>query len=310
MTALNPKVIVLILSYNGKQLLDDSVSSYLENDYSNFEVVIIDNGSTDGTKEYVEKKWTNVKVIRIRNNRGYSGGFNFGLEYAFNERNTDYVLVTNNDVKADHLLVSELVKVASSKEKVGFVTGKVYYYDNPTILQTVGKHEHPIWWNGGHIGCGEEDVGQYNQVKELQFADDVFTLVSREMYMKTGGYDTTFFLQCEEYDWQARSKSFGYKIFYSPYAKLWHKESMTIGKRSALKEYYNSRNSMLVILKNREASYFKVFVWNYLLYKIFYKSLKGLKCFEVKKSFYIWAGFFSGIIWGFKNRKLSLKHFF
>jgi GT2 family glycosyltransferase len=307
---MNPKVIVLILSYNGKHLLDDSVSSYLANDYDKFEIVIIDNGSTDNTKEYVEKKWTNVKIIRIEENRGYSGGFNFGLEYAFNKQNADYVLITNNDVKADRLLVRELVKVATSEEKVGFVTGKVYYYDNPTIFQTVGKYEHPIWWNGGDIGYGEKDNGQYDQRKELQFSDDVFTLVSKDLYSKIGGYDTTFFLQCEEYDWQARAKKFGYKIYFSPNAKLWHKESMTIGKRSAMKEFYNSRNSLLVILKNREAAFFKVFFWNFLTYKVLYKSFKVLLKFEIKKSVYIWFGFFSGILWGIKNRKFLLKHFY
>ena len=95
-----PYVIVLILTYKGKQLLDDSVSSYLENDYPNFDVVVIDNGSIDGTKEYIQEHFPKVSVIRLEKNRGYSGGFNYGLSYA-TELNADYVLVTNDDVKVD-----------------------------------------------------------------------------------------------------------------------------------------------------------------------------------------------------------------
>ena len=157
----DPFVIVLILSYNGIKLLDDSISSYLKNSYSNFEVIVIDNGSIDGTKSFVEEKYTSVKVLRTDVNLAYSGGFNFGLNYAFNEREADYVLITNNDVYADRNALSELVKVARQDMKIGFVTGKVYFYDNPDVLQSVGKFECPIRWNGEHIGGYEKDIGKY-----------------------------------------------------------------------------------------------------------------------------------------------------
>ena len=128
-----PKVFVLVLSYNGKHLLEDSLSSYLENDYPNFEVVVIDNGSTDRTIEYVERCFPKSKVIRIEKNLGYSGGFNFGLDFAFNKNDADYALISNNDVKADKNVISELVKVAKTDEKIGFVTGKAYYYERPNV---------------------------------------------------------------------------------------------------------------------------------------------------------------------------------
>ena len=176
-----PKVVILILSYNGKYLLEDSISSYLSNDYPNFSIVVIDNGSTDGTQEYVKENYPKVSVLRLEKNRAYSGGFNFGLNHAFNEVKADYVLVTNNDVKADKKVISELVKVAQSDDRIGFVTGKAYYFDHPDILQTVGKKEHPIYWNGGHIGNRERDEGQYDAVSERYFADDIYIIVSKKM---------------------------------------------------------------------------------------------------------------------------------
>ena len=306
----HPYVIVLILSYNGKELLADSISSYLANDYENFDVVVIDNGSSDGTKQYVQESYPNVTVIRLEKNKGYSGGFNFGLDYAFNQKKAEYVLITNNDVKADNKVIKALVEVGESDKKIGFVTGKVYYYDHPKILQTVGKKEDPILWNGGHIGGQEEDRGQYEEIRELPFADDVFTLVRKEMYEETGGYDTTFFLQGEEYDWQARSQAKGYKIYYTPQAKIWHKESMTIGKTSALKEYYNARNPMLVILKHKSPEFFKRYFWNHLKKSIIKQSVKVvLLKGEFKKAFKIWQGFISGILWGIKKKKFTIKHF-
>ena len=304
------KVIVLILSYNGKHLLEDSISSYLENNYSNFDVVVIDNGSTDGTKEYVEEKWGNVKIIRTDKNLGYSGGFNFGLDYAFVEKQSDYVLITNNDVKADKKVISELVKVAETDSKIGFVIGKVYYYDNPTMLQTVGKGEDPIRWKGKHIGNREKDTGQYDKVEERMFCDDIFWLVNKALYLKTGGYDTTFFLQAEDYDWQARAKKEGYKIMYTPYAKIWHKDSMTIGKTSPLKAYYDARNPMLVILKHRSPDFFRRYFWLHFRKDVLKSSIKIIiKGFEIKKAFKIWSGLFSGIWWGIKEKKFTYKHF-
>jgi GT2 family glycosyltransferase len=150
-------IIVLILSYNGKELLYDSITSYLENDYDNFSVVVIDNGSTDGTMEFVNRNWPSVKVLRTDINLKYSGGFNLGIEYAFKEMDADYVLITNNDVKVDKHAISALFETANSDPKIGFTTGKVYYYDQPEIFQTVGKFENPIRWNGDHIGAGEKD---------------------------------------------------------------------------------------------------------------------------------------------------------
>ena len=306
---MNPRVTVLILTYNGKHLLDDSISSYLTQDYDNYEVCIVDNGSKDNTVEYVREKYPEVTILRTEKNLGYSGGLNFGMKYAFEEKKSDFVLITNNDVKADRKVISELVKVAIVDEKNGFVTGKVYYYDNPNVLQTVGKQYHPVRWNGGHIGSGEIDNGQYDKIEERYFSDDIYTLVRKNLYEEVGGYDTDFKFQGEEYDWQARAKAKGYRIMYTPYAKIWHKESMTIGKSSAFKLFYDSRNPMLVILKHKSPDYFRKFFWLHFKRDIIRTSLVVLRRLRIFVFFSIWAGFFSGIFWGIRKGKFTFRHF-
>ena len=307
---MTPKIIVLLLSYNGKHLLDDSVSSYLANDYPNFEVVVIDNGSTDGTMAYVREKWPEVRVLRIEKNLGYSGGFNFGLDYAFNQQQADYVLITNNDVKADSNVITELVRVAESDPMIGFVTGKVYYYDQPDVLQSVGKEYSDLLWNGKHIGGTEKDVGQYDGKSERCFIDDIYTLVSRKVYEDVGAYDPEFFLQCEEWDWQARAKEKGYKIYYTPHAKIWHKESMTIGKWGPTKAFYDARNPGIVIMKYKDAAFFRRYFWFHTKHFLLKGTLKNLLKTKFMISYSITTGYFSMIIWGLKNKKLSLRHIF
>ena len=305
----HPKVVVLILSYDGKFLLEDSVGSYLDNQYPNYEVVVIDNGSVDGTQKYVEETFPKAKVLRLEQNRGYSGGFNFGLEYAFQQAQADYVLITNNDVKVDPNIIAELVKVAETDDKIGYVTGKAYYYDRPDTLQTVGKYEDPIRWNGDHIGSREVDRGQYDAVAERCFIDDIFMLVSRSLYEETGAYDTTFFFQAEEYDWQARGKAAGYKIMYTPHAKLWHKESMTVGKKSPFKAYCDARNPMLVILRYKSPIYFRRYFW-----RQFRSMIKGIlvniKQLRFGVAFSRVKGLASGLWWAFRERRLTYRHFF
>lgn len=304
-----PKVIVLILSYNGKALLLDAITSYLENDYENYEIVVIDNGSIDGTKAYVNENWPSVEVYRTDQNLGYSGGFNFGLSYAFKEKKADYVVISNNDVKADRGLVKALVNTASNDSMIGFITGKVYYFENPTVFQTVGYIENPATGEVSHKGQKEVDEGQYDADIELVNSDDVFMLVTKAVYDKVGGFDLEYFIQNEQWDWQERGKKLGYKVYYSYGAKLWHKESMTIGKQSAFKYYYDVRNTLLVIFRHKSAKQFSTYFWKSVKNHLVKGTLKHFLKGNFAHSRSAFTGFWSGFFRILRSGKLSIKHF-
>ena len=303
-------VYVLILNWNGKQLTIDCIQSILKSNYPNFRIVVIDNGSIDSSVAILREEFGDrITILENGANLGYSRGFNVGLRYGFKEKNADYCLVMNNDTIIDSQTISEMVKVAETDDRIGFVTGKVYYYGNPNVLQTVGKKEDPIRWNGDHMGNKEIDKGQYDRISERCFVDDIYTLISKKLYQDTGGYSPLFFLQGEEYDWQARAKRLGYKIMYTPFAKLWHKESMTLGRDSAKKAYFDARNPMLVILLHQSPDFFKKYFWYHLYYDIFRSSLISLKQGKMINALAKWQGFFSGLKWALKNRRLSFEHF-
>lgn len=306
-----PSVCALILNWNGKELTANCVQSVLKSDYPHLRVVVIDNGSTDGSISALRRTFhKQIEILENKKNIGYARGFNVGFEYGFEIRNTDYCLVMNNDTIIDTCAIRELVRVAETDLRIGFVTGKVYFHDMPNILQTVGKKKDAIRWNGEHIGYGEKDIGQYDNERELHFADDIFTLVSRRLYEQIGGYDPTFFLQGEEYDWQARAKNAGYKIMYTPKAKLWHKVSMTLGKDSALKAYYDARNPMLVVLLHKPDYFFRQYFWHHLRESILRSSLVYMKHGRITPAMAKWQGLISGVRWGVKKKKLTFKHLF
>ena len=303
----NPFVVVVTLNYNGSSFLQECIDSILDSDYSNFKVIIVDNGSKDNSLELLERLYgSNDKVIVLKNkkNLGYSKGMNVGLDYGFNNLEADFCLVMNNDTFLDKHAINALVEVAQKDEKIGFVTGKVYYSVSPSKFQTVGKKSDPVLISGGHIGRRELDKGQYDRDCELDFCDDIFWLVSKELYQKTGGYDPEFFLEAEDFDWQLRAKKAGFKIMFAHKAKLWHKESMILGKDSPQKAYYDARNPMIAVMKNCESDivkkYLRTRIYKIYLPAILKTALKG----KIQKALYMFAGVCSALIWKANNRIL------
>ncbi len=304
-----PFVYVLVLSYNGRKWLAECVDTLLAMDYPDFRVLVIDNGSTDGTRDYLAERYGDrIDVLWLHENYGYSGGFNHGLVYAFAAKRADYVMVINNDTAIDKKALSALVEVAVTDPMIGFVSGKVYYYEDPKRLQTCGKSEDPIRWNGEHIGWKEIDTGAYDEVAERVFLDDIYCLVSRRVYETVGGYSTTFFLQSEEYDWQARAKAKGFRLMYTPHARLWHKESMTIGKDSPLKAFYDARNPMIVLMLHRSPDYFRRYFRQHAR-MVVRRSLVYAKRLRLYSALRVLHGLCSGLYWGFAHRKLTARHF-
>jgi len=250
---ITPKVLVLILSYNGKRWLEGCLPTVLAMDYPNFETVVIDNGSSDDTQTLLRNTFPTVSVVTLQPNRGYAGGFNAGLGYAA-EHGAEFFLIMNNDTEIDRHALTALVVLASTRERAGFVTGKVYFHDRRDTFQSVGKKEDRITWVGSHIGYEEKDTGQYDETAERIFVDDIYTLVSRKMYDEIGGYDPQFYLHCEEFDWQLRAKKAGWKIYYTPSAKLWHHGSVTTGGvGSAINNYFLERSRITAIAKHGDA---------------------------------------------------------
>jgi len=295
-----PLVVVLILSYNGKSLLYDALTSYLSSEYSNLKIILIDNGSEDKTEEYVLKSFPLVEVLRLNKNKGYSGGFNAGILYAKNKYNPDYFLISNNDVFIHKNAISELVSVALSSSEIGFVTGKVYYYNfkgRKDVLQTVGKEFSKNTLIPKNIGSGEIDRGQYDHIESLQACDDVYSLVSKGVIESTNGYDGNFFHEHEETDWHFRSKKLGFKISFSSRSKLWHKLSVTTGGWLTPKiVFYSFRNQILILKRHGTENQLLIF----LMKLLFWRLPVNIFINFIKSRFNLLTASFKGTLSGFK----------
>jgi GT2 family glycosyltransferase len=245
------KVVAITLNYNQNDYTIKFVDSLLESDHLNLILLLVDNGSTEKNYQELESllpKDPRIILKRIFNNMGYVGGINYGLEQAI-LLDPDYFLIINNDTKIGEKSLSELVKTCKIYNDKAIVSGKVYHYEESNKLQDIGY----IFSNRTQliikrIGVNEIDQGQYDKLEERDLLDDVYWLFPRELYLSIGGYSPYFWFNAEQADFAIRAKKLGYKLIYTPDAKLWHKGSVSIGGRNMNPKlaYWDIQSSLIL----------------------------------------------------------------
>jgi GT2 family glycosyltransferase len=253
------KVFITILNYNGNKDTYNCLNSLEELNTTGFElnVVVVDNASKEKFTEDKKYKF-DLKIIRSETNLGFSGGQNLGIKFAL-DNGADYVVILNNDVILNKELIVELLNTFETNKDCGIVSPKIYFakghefHKDRYQQNELGK---VIWYAGGqidwqnviasHIGVDEVDKGQYQNVKEIDFASGCCEMIKREVFEKIGFFDDRYFLYYEDNDLSQRAKKQGFKIYYQPKAMLWHINAGSAGgSGSGLQDYYITRNRLL-----------------------------------------------------------------
>ena len=227
------EVVIITLNYNQNSFTLDCVNSLIKSDYANIKIVVIDNGSSVEIYEELSlslPKDSRILLQRINENIGYVGGVNYGLEYASSLR-PDYFMIMNNDTLIDSRAITQLVDCAARYNDGAIVSGKVYNYDGSNTLQFIGNvHQEKggiLDFKGVVENRREEDNGQYDYEIEMAMLDDIFWLIPKKIFDVVGLYSTYFFLYGEQTDYALRAVKSGFKLVYTPKAKLWHKGGIT-----------------------------------------------------------------------------------
>lgn len=229
MFTISPLVYCIILNLNGRDLLLETIESVKQMTYANFKIVVVDNGSTDGSQQTLRSKYPEITLIENRKNLGFGEGNNVGIQYAL-DHGTDWVFLLNNDILVDPNLLTELMKIGVSDDKIGILGPKIYYHTEP----------HKLWYAGGNInyftgiishrGVRKKDHGQYDRLDETDYVSGCALLIKREVLQKIGMFDPVYYPSyAEDADLCVRAQRTGYRIVYVPPAKLWHKVSAYSG---------------------------------------------------------------------------------
>ena len=243
------KVFIILLNWNNWQETKECLESLEKLDYVNAEVVIVDNGSTNGDiakiREFclIPKPYA-LNPIFNAENLGFSGGNNVGIKYAL-EHGADYVMLLNNDAVAAPDFLTHLMQAAESDARFGILGSRIYKYGTEEIAFDGGKVNK--WLTKGvHMNpTGSDPVG-LDGAKEVDYITGAAMLVKREVIERVGLMREEYFLYYEDVDWCLRVRKAGYKCVLAPTSKVWHKVSATNREGSSSYIYYHTRNALML----------------------------------------------------------------
>ena len=213
------------------------------------EVIVVDNASKDDEATIIEQRYPQVIVIRSKENLGFAGGNNLGIQTAHGK----YLFFINNDTLLSPQTsdIRHLTNRLESSPKIGMVCPKIRFVWGNNPIQYAGYTPlSKITLRNSAIGCGEEDHGQYDTPHTTPYAHGAAMMVKREVIDKVGLMPECYFLYYEELDWSIMIRRAGYDIWYEPACAIYHKESQATGQNSPLKSYYMTRNRLLFAKRN------------------------------------------------------------
>lgn len=296
-TAVSPLVSIITLNWNTTEVTCDFLESSRKLTYKNYEILVCDmNSAQDPTDVINTNNYPNTKVFRSKENLGFSGGNNWGIQKA----KGDYIFIVNNDTVLTPDILENLLTPFFNDTSIGVTCPKIVFYDKPTTIQYAGFNSMNMFTaRTTAVGSLQEDDGTYDTPTFTNGAHGCAMMVKREVIEKTGMFPPHFFLYYEEWDWSFRILKHGYKISYEPSAKIYHKESVTVGKKNPIKVYYHTRNRILLMRRNASLGQYVVFISFFLLVT----TPKSSLMFALKKEGLHFKNFFKGVFEGLTMAK-------
>lgn len=239
-----PKVDVIVLNFNGRQFLEECLLSLHQQTYHDFEVLVVDNASSDDSVEFIQKTFPTVKLLQLSENLGFCGGNNRGIS----STSADYVALLNNDTQADPRWLESLVSVLDREPQVGFCASKMVRIQDRLTIDTAGDvfYTHGV---GGKRGSGLS-VSHYTVPEYVFGACAGAAIYRRVMLDEVGLFDEDFFAYDEDIDLSFRCQLHGYRCKYVPDAIVYHHVGGSFGRLSTANVRRIRRNMLKVVLKN------------------------------------------------------------
>jgi GT2 family glycosyltransferase len=246
------KVSVVVLCFNGIELTIGCLDSIQKQDYPEVEIILVDNGSKDGTIPIISEKYPQALWIQNRENLGYALGNNLGIEYALS-RGADAVFLVNNDTRLHESCISSLMNTLQNDTKIGIIGPMVYTWDQNKTISSAGGMVECQMAHAVNVGMGEKDTGQYT-ARYVDFVNGCGIMVRREALQRVGGLDPLFFMYWEETDWCMRTKKAGFEVYFNPAGKMDHKAPILSTDLGATTLYYITRNRFLFFKRHTPLS--------------------------------------------------------
>jgi GT2 family glycosyltransferase len=238
-----PIVSIVIPHWNGKSHLAACFDALRRQTYPHLEVLLVDNASTDGSGDFTQAHYPEVKLIQLDRNYGFTGACNAGIRAAQGQ----YVALLNNDTEADPHWVEALVRAFERHPDVGFLASKMLLFDKRDHLHTAGDYYGVDGWPGNR-GAWQKDQGQFDRESYVFSACAGASVYKKRMLDEIGLLDDSFFFSMEDIDLAWRAQLAGWRCLFVPEAVVYHKLSATGG--GVTSSFYDGRNAFYVLVKN------------------------------------------------------------
>ncbi|XSG86414.1 MAG: glycosyltransferase family 2 protein [Methylohalobius sp. ZOD2] len=244
------KIFIVVLNWNGRDDTLACLDSVFKIDYPNFDVVVVDNGSTDDSVPAIRKAFPQSYLIETKKNLGYAEGNNVGMRYAL-EQETDFIFILNNDTKVAPDILNHLLEAFDDHPKAAALGPVVYEMNRPEIIWTAGE----FFDKDGYPYSAKQGDTQIptnsNKVLETEWINGAAFFSRFDILKNIGLFDSRFFLTYEDSDWCFRARKMGYSCLMVPNARIWHKVASSFDSESSpLRAYYSTRNKLLFAEKN------------------------------------------------------------
>lgn len=220
---MSPRLVsVIIPTFNGHKLLKICLPSLTKQTFKNFEVIIVDNGSDDGSQDYIRRFFPETHVIQLNKNLGFAKAVNYGIKKSKGK----YLMLLNNDTEVDERCIEYLVKAANEHPEVGFISAKILNFYKRNIIDNAGDYLDSV----GHLltrGLGERDGSKFKVGCYIFLATGSGCLIKKEVFRKIGLFDEDFFFYMEDADFFFRAQLASFKGWFEPKAKIYHMRMAT-----------------------------------------------------------------------------------
>ena len=240
---------IFVLNWNGKKIILDCLHSLDKVTYSNVNIVLIDNGSTDGSVNLIKKEFPNIEIIQLKENLGYAGGNNYGFKNV--KIQSEYSIFINNDTLVSTNFINPLIEPLKNDTSIIQTAPKIFYADDPNLLWFAGGYINLFFGWIRHRGIRKIDKGQYNNSTLIDYATGCCICMRTKDFKLFKMFDESFSMYGEDVDLSIRVRKAGGKIMYIPESNIWHKVSASIGGQfSLIKWKKKSMGKIRLIKKN------------------------------------------------------------
>lgn len=286
----SPKVSIIILNWNGGEDVLECLKSVKDIDYPDYEVIVVDNGSTDNSVEGIKRSFPNINLIQNNKNLGFPEGTNVGIRAATG----DYIMLLNDDTVVARNILKDLVEAMGSNANIGIAGPTILYYSEPDKIWSAGGKLSSLGY-ASHIGKGLKlNKELFNKPRFVDYITGCAVLIKKEVIDKIGLLDPEYFLYFEDADFCLRAKKAGYEYMYVPSPTVWHKatgEWIT----NPTQAYYYMRNAIVFARKNLTGLKKFIFIASQFLLMLPYNSFRVISKRDFGLIKYLLKGLKDGI---------------